>query len=200
MYNDKDLHTLLLNNGFKTKSKRLDIIKSAKYQLKTEYVFAVCKEILEFQEEGILLRVGIDQNVEPQLMFPYIVMITADNMEADYLAGTHNSTSSKAISRRCCRLCMDTNATEIHLMGVECLNYRSSYLHSSLSYVMHLITINTDLEYRRGLSNGINNDMKEFHKARKQLAKHTKSVSVRPGMSNLLVLIFQFYCFFYVIT
>ena len=196
VYNDKQLHTRLSNNGFDKKSKREELIKNAKFQLKTEYVFAVCKEILQYQEDGVLLRVGSDKSVDPQLMFPYIVMITADNMESDYLAGTRNSTSSQSSSRRCCRLCMDTNSTAIHLMGTECHNYRRSYLHSSLSYAMHLVSINTDLEYRISRANR-EYKTKLYDWANKKLSSITKSVSVRKGTIYIYIYFFFFLVFLF---
>ena len=118
-YSDKEMIKIVseLSSSSKSrKSKTLDVIKYYKLQFQREYLYEVFKVILKTQDKGVYLRVGSFDDPSGFYIhaFIHLVCISGDNLQLDYLAGTHFK--SKYLK---CRICMSTN---IHsLNDSECI-------------------------------------------------------------------------------
>ena len=100
-YSKLHLHDILRANKCTTDHAN-KLLSMSERTLTLDYLYDVLKPILDYQAEGLKLRVGGDkENAFDIVAYPHLVMITGDTKELDFLAGTNwrKGTGPK------CRLC-----------------------------------------------------------------------------------------------
>ena len=83
-----------------------DFIRYSKRQCQIDYLYDIMKPILETQENGVKFQVGSFNNDKSFCIhaFVHICLITGDNKQLDFLAGTHFRSSFGK-----CRQCLSMN-------------------------------------------------------------------------------------------
>ena len=119
------------------------LITMADRRLKLDYLFELISPIVKYQKNGLIMRVGKNENAFDITAFPHLVMITGDSQELDYIAGTsHRSSTMK------CRICTETDCisfiknrppapfrkdVEMQNIGLICQNALKSHYYNGAS-------------------------------------------------------------------
>ena len=150
-----------------------DFIRYSKRQCQIDYLYDIMKPILETQENGVKFQVGSFNNDKSFCIhaFVHICLITGDNKQLDFLAGTHFRSSFGK-----CRQCLSMN---IHSLNAN--EAIGDFRNDSFMYSVGLNAKTALIDRCKHAGGRLNDQIKT-------IAQISKSIGLKAGDNKLISL------------